>query len=345
MTDLDISCLIDVVEPSERNVKVILQLLLENQCTLKELIDDIETGSTDVTLNLNLKCLKKYDEFENEIPQDLNQTLQSIVNQVCTSKDDIANIKNDILELQDAIDDIDTDPYTEPSITVCTVSGSRPVSEAVPLVANDLCTFKTKVGSASQISTAVGRQCEDAATDYSSTLGWITSPAALAETVNNQWIIICDLMSRIKVMETTCCAPACDKIKLGYVPELDYDAKTLTLSWESGAGTSIPSNFEDCGTVLTITDDTGYEKTYTNLAIEQGGTTGPLNLTGLDYGKLQLNFKTKFCLKDASDTTIMVCQDCVNEELNYFNDNCCTISNFTTGPVTIVYETCATQSN
>ena len=341
LSTLDLSCLIDIVEPTDRTLAVILQLLLDNQCKLKELIDGIETGGSDFTVSLNMKCLTKYDEFENVIPQDLNQTLQSIVNQICTSKDDIANIKADIQQLEQAIDDLTLDPYVEPEYSTCVNAVPKPATQIVPLLADDLCTYKNKVGTTIQINGAIGRQGTDIAEQYTSTPGFIANAVALAQTVNNQWIVIQDLLNRITVMEQTCCAPACDKVKLGFVPEFDFDAKTVTLSFESGAGTNIPMGFEDCGTKLTITDSKGFSKEFGTLAIAQGDTTAALNLSGFTQGLLNFNFKTKFCLKDTDGNTVLVCQDCFGQEIEYSDASCCSITNSSGSTVTIVYQNCA----
>lgn len=348
VSTVDISCLIDApnLSPSDKNVKTILQLLLDNQCELKDLIDAIETGeSGDPTLTLNLKCLKKFDEFDNEIPQNLNQTLQSIVNQVCDNKDDIAIIKQDIIDLQELVEQLeDIDPYTEPSITTCLNVQSRPVSQVVPIAATAICNINTILGNSSDVSGAIGRQCASIPGDVTSALGWVSSPTNLAHTVNNIWLLLCNINARVTAIEQTCCAPSCDKIKLGFQTDINYDDQEMTLTFTSGAGTSIPSGFVDCGTVLTITDKDGTVKTFQDLEITMNEAIGPLDISGLASGVLTLSFKTKFCLKDENDVNILVCQDCITEEVNYFNDTCCTIVNNGTAAVTIIFSSCA-ESN
>lgn len=267
LSTLDLSCLIDIVEPTSRTIQTILQLILDNQCTLKDLIDNLSSDPSDEALNLNLRCLKKFDDFGNEIPQDLNQALQSIVNQVCANKTDIVDIKADIIDLQNQIDSIDTTSYVEPNITVCTVAGARPLSQAVPIVANDLCNYKIKVGTTAEITTAIARQCSDAQTDFGGVSGWIASPTSLADTVNNMWIMICSLQARVSTMETTCCAVSCDDIQLGYSAVFNDDYSKLIITFNYANGTVIPAGFANSGSNGTITDSDGNVKTF-NITID-----------------------------------------------------------------------------
>lgn len=342
LSDLDLTCLVAQpdVDPDDKSVKLILQLLLENQCTLKELIDAANGGGDDscCDLTLNMKCLKKFDAFDNEIPQNLNQTLQSIINQVCTNKDDIAIIKNDVSDLQDQIDNLPepTEPYEEPLVTTC-VAVAKPLSQAFTLLGADYCTYKTAVGTPLQIQAAMAQQCENLSQELGSEIGWNLAPQNLAQTVSNMWITICDLRDRIKAIEQTCCAPTCDKVKIGFAAEFDTDNGEVTLTFSSGAGTVIPTGFIDCGTVLTITDKNGLTVTHSNLDITQNGIVGPLSLGSLAAGTLIFSFKTMFCLKDNLDTIILRCQDCVTEEVVYDGTGCCHIKNTTATDVILIY--------
>lgn len=341
VSSVDLSCLIDAPNPSpdDKNVKLILQLLLDNQCKLKDLIDAIQPGgSGTTTLTLNMKCLTKYDAFNNPIPQDLNQTLQSIVDQVCTSKTDIAIIKTDIQQLEADIAALqNVPPYTEPSIITCLNVSTKPVSQVVPIAANAICAINTNLGDTTDVQGAIGRQCPNPGAEITSTLGWINGPSNLSQSLNNIWIALCNVLQRVKAIEQTCCAPSCDKIKLGFEVEFNYDDHEMEIHFTSGAGTNIPSGFEDCGTVLTVTDETGYVKTYTNLQIENGAVVGPLSTSGLSAGTLTFNLKTKFCLVDDVGSVIMVCQDCITEEVDFTN-GCCGVTNTSSENVVIIYE-------
>lgn len=343
LSSTDLSCLIakPTVKAEDKSVKLILQLLLDNQCTLKTLIDAATQKSSDNSLNLNMKCLKIYDAFQNEIPQDLNTTLQSIVNQVCSSTTDIALLKVKTDDLQAQISAIDLTPQVpdERIVTTC-LSTAVPISTALTVLAADYCLEKTSIGTPAQIQGAIAKQCAGLNTTYGDQVGWNSTPINLAQTLQNLWIAFCDVSNRLTAMEQTCCAPSCDKIKLGFTPNFDYAAKTVSMVFESGAGTSIPLGFYDCGTVLSITDHTGYVKTYSSMKITMGAES-VLNLSGLSQGKLVFNFKTKFCLKDSSGTVIMTCSDCVEQNVDYFDSSCCLITNTGNATITIAFDSCS----
>lgn len=342
LDNLDLSCLIDLCQscPQDKNLATILQLLLDNQCSLKELIDNINpTNSVNVELNLNLKCLKKYDAFENEIPQDLNQVLQSLIDQVCIDKNKVTVLEGTVVDLQNQIDDLsNVDPYEESSVTTCLNTTPKKLSIVVPTIASEICNYKDLVGQISEIQDAISRQCEGLNTRLSSRIGWINNPTSLSESVNNMWIALCDIDNRVKAIEQTCCAPSCDKIKLGFLATVS-DNGTVDLLFSGGAGTLIPSGFVDCGSVITLTDKNGISviPNITNMPITQDGVIEGINISSLATGLIKVNIKTKFCLLDENGKTIMTCQDCVNLQFNNTN-GCCVITNTSTESQTIIYK-------
>lgn len=339
LSTVDLTCLIDQTPVTDKSLKNILEVILDNQCTLKDLIDAIDgSGSTGVELNLNLRCLKKFDEFDNEIPQDLNQTLQSIVNEVCTQKDKIAVLENTVQDLQDQIDNLPpADTYTEPNITICQSGTPKQLSVAVPIIAKDICDYKDIVGAVEDVQNALSRQCELISASVKSTVGWNNTPGNLAQSVNNIWMTLCDINNRLKAIETTCCGPSCDRIKLGFIATVGDGV--VDFAFTSGAGTLIPSGFVDCGSVITLVDKNGVEfsPNITSTPITQEGIIEDINISGLAAGLIKVSIKTKFCLLDENDSVIMTCQDCVSLEFNNTN-GCCVITNTSTEPNTIIYK-------
>ena len=338
LSTIDLTCLIDNTPPQDKSLKTILQLVLDNQCTLKQLIDSIDSsGSLDVQLNLNLRCIKKFDEFNNEIPQDLNQVLQSLINEVCIHKDKITVLEGTVEDLQNQIDNLPpVDPYTEPNITICQAGTPKQLSIAVPIVAKDICDYKDLIGQTEDVQNALSRQCEGLNTALGSTIGWNNTPGNLAQTVNNMWIALCNILTRVKAIETTCCAPGCDRIKLGFIATVGDNV--VDFAFTGGAGTRIPSGFVDCGSVITLVDKNGIAFTpdITATPITQDGTIENIDISSLANGLITVNIKTKFCLLDANDDVILVCQDCVNLSFNNTN-GCCVITN-TGDAQTIIYK-------
>lgn len=334
VTEMDISCLLDLCTscPGEKTLKNIIQLLLDNQCKLKDLIDAIIVDPVaDVELNLNLKCLRVFDEFGNEIPQNLNQTLQSMVNELCKHTDQILVLQTTVIDLQNQIDNIEINPTTsEVNISTC-IASIRPTSQQVILVADALCDFKEVVGNDTDIQVAIAQQCPNLNPLFSSNPNWDLSPDSLASSFGNLWIAYCNLLARVTNIEKTCCAPSCDKVKIGFITTFN-DNNTVTLSFTSGSGSSIPAGFEDCGSILTITNQNNVTFSLP-VPIEQGADSEEIDLSLFQNGDmLTFSFDAKLC----SDG--LVCQKCYGKVVKYIN-GCCTITNTSDAPISITYQT------
>jgi len=334
LSTLDIHCLLDLCTscPEEKTIKTIIQLLLDNQCKLKELIDDIVLNpEVDVTLNVNLRCLKVFDDFGNEIPQDFNQTIQSIINELCNHKTRIETLEAEVIDLQNQIDDIDVTPLVdEPTITTCLTS-PKPTSQAVIAIATDYCTYKAAVGSITDIQLAMAQQCPDLNTLFAATPGWNLSPTNQAHSLSNLWIAYCNLLSRVTLIEDTCCSANCDSVKIGFITTFN-DNQTVTLSFTPGSGSNIPASFEDCGSELTITNQNNITFTVP-VEIIQGGDSDDIDVSMFTNGDtLTFNLKAKMC----SDT--ITCEKCYGKVVKYIA-GCCVITNTSDAPITITYQT------
>lgn len=337
VSTLDLSCLIDtcVSCQTDLNLVKILQLLLDNDCKLKDLIDNINGNTeTTVTLNLNLRCLRKFDDFGNEIAQDLNQTLQSIVNQVCTNTADIASLQTRVNDLQDQIDNIDLNPNpTEVTISTC-IAGTRPVSQALVRVADDYCNFKTLVGDAVAIQQAMGMQCEGLNSSLGATEGWIMTPANFAQSFSNLWLAYCNLLARVTLIENNCCKVTCKDIIVGLLITPNEGGDAITVKFSTAMGTFIPDGFEDNGSILTISDIDNKKLEYP-IIVSQDGVQGEFSFVGLNLSApLTASVNAKLQSADLG------CEKCVSEQF-IPNSNCPVCAVTATGKqgsVTIVYE-------
>lgn len=320
METLDLSCIIDLCDscPTEKTLQTVLQLMLDNQCTLKELIDDIITAINTssggaVVLTLDMKCLEMLDPFGNPINQDLNQTLQSIINELCLHKTKIEVLEATVIDLQDQIDDIDPGgggpAYTPPDVIIpvdCLgiVATTLPADEAVQPLLNAFCDLKDVLGTNAEISTSVSRQCANLNTVYGLTPNWNLTPATMADTVNNLWIALCDALARLNTIETTCCAPNCADIKIGFSAEYIPADNTFVITFDSANGTSIPLGFTDCGSTITLTDKLNHSKVV-GITIVQGDSV-TVSAAGLDLSEtIAVSIKT--CFEHVSG---LKCNDC-----------------------------------
>lgn len=312
LSTIDISCLYNTCSNCEdKSLSSLIQLLYDNQCSLRDLINSSDGTSTNTTITVNLRCLKKFDDFGNEIPQDLNAALQSIVNKVCTHDDSILGIKSTLIDLQNQIDSIPTQSAsTEPTITTCLTPGIRPVSQVVPIVTQDYCGYKAVVGPTTDISIAMSLQPGGLNSEYQNISGWNNSVDNLAKTVSNLWIVVANLKSRIELIEDNCCAVTCDDVKVGFDVILNSSGDTVNLKFTSKAGTSIPLGFTDCGSVLTITDKDGVSLEY-NLEVSNNGNEGEFSINGLNLSSyLTFEVTAKLCTEGIS------CEKCTSKLYN-----------------------------
>lgn len=319
MSKVDITCILDTCTQrcEDKSLKSIVQLLFDNQCCIKDLIDNISGGSTDVEVNLNMRCLKKFDDFGNEIPQNLNQSLQSLINQVCSDKEAITSLQAAVNDLQDQIDNLpDQSGQTEPSITTCITPGLKPISVAVPLIAQDYCNYKNIVGQDSDVSAAMSKQCPNLNIEYQTVEGWNLTVDNFAKSVNNLWIVLCDIRNRVKTIEDTCCKLTCDDIEIGFDVVYNETGDGVLLRFTSKAGTSIPFGFTDCGSYVTLTDVDGVSVKY-NLEVSNNAEEGDFLVNGLNLGDfITVEVTAKLC------TEGLTCEKCAVKLWNPNNATC-----------------------
>ena len=200
-----------------------------------------------------------------------------------------------------------------------------------------MCNLRAATGSESQIQTAIGNQCSNFNEQFGDIPGWILNPSNLAQSYSNLELAFCNVLSRLIAIEQTCCAPTCDKIKIGFTSSFDFDTRELTLSFTSGAGTVIPSGFEDCGSEFIFTDCSGSVVLTSIQPITNGADLVFVLPTGICLSTLSISIKTKFCLLDG-DSILLTCRDCYNKDIN-IQDECCILTNPGDEDVVLIYQT------
>lgn len=321
LSGLSLQCLVDklgVTEPVPRTIVTVLQLLIDNDCTLKDLIDNLQDQINDINqtnLVLDLKCLAEFDVYGNPLPYDLQSVLQKLISELCLLKDEVIRLGAVVIDLQDQIDAINIVPYELPTITTC-VSANKKLDISVKDVATSLCSLRNATGTEVQLQSAMAFQCANFNQQFGTIVGWNPAPVNLAQSYANLEIAFCDVLNRLIIMEQTCCGPTCDKIKIGFGVEVDKDLKELTFCFTSGAGTYIPFGFYDCGSVITITDEEGNVATPQSTVITQEGCISGISYSSLVGKIFTVSIKTRFCLKDRDGNIILTCQDCLNKTID-----------------------------
>lgn len=345
LSTLSLQCIYDkiLIEeppiPAAPTLLQILQLLINSNCRLRDLIQAIQDQIDDINndnLVLDLKCLAKVDGFGNPLPYDLKSVLQDLITEVCKLRDEVDLLNLTVVDLQNQINNLVIVPYVLPTVTTC-ISPSRRLDLSSGDIATSLCNLRNVTGTEVQIQSAISQQCSNFNSEFGSITGWILSPSNLAQSYSNLELAFCDVLTRLIAMEQTCCAPLCENIKIGFIHSYDNDLHELTLSFTSGAGTSIPSGFIDCGSEFTIK---GCDGTVILTSVQPISNDADLIFVlplGICINTLTISIKTKFCLSD-NEVVILTCRDCYSKEIE-IQDVCCTLTNNGGSDVILVYET------
>jgi len=337
MSDIDMHCIQDncAQKCKDTSLKSVIQVLFDNQCCLNDLINNINGGTITPTISVNMRCLTKFDDFGNAIPQDINQSVQSIINQVCQTVTDVTGLKGQVQDIQNQVDAINTTPQTptEPNVTTCLTS-LRPVSQTIPIVAQAICDYKTLIGDTTDVSQGMAQQCADLNGLFANVDGWNTSVSNMAQSFGNLWILACNLQSRLTLIENNCCKVTCDDVKVGYDVQLDSSGTGVFLKFTAGAGTVIPTAFTDAGSSVTFTDKNNNYVPYP-LVISNNATQGSFDLSGLD-----VTDPITIAVTAVLGTDGLTCEKCITRLYSLTNTACpvCQVTaSGTSGNVTIAY--------
>lgn len=338
LSDFDLGCLFEACQACpapDKSIANIFALLRDKVCTLEEIVENLNptTVVDPEPFNVNLKCLAVTDGSGNILNDDSqDEQVQAIIDAVCDTKDDVELLQNQVEDHEERITALEnaTDDSVPDVTSDCLFIGTRPVDQAYEILDADYCIFKDAVGTPAEIGSAIGQACS-----FPELIGnpaFITNPVNLAEALNNALLEICNLRSRLALIEQNCCAPSCDDIKIGFSTAFNSD-NTVTLTFNAGTGTTIPNGWADCGSMLTISDASGNSITVA-LTIVNNYTSPDIDLTAFTRGSM-LTFSLD--LKMCADT--ITCQKCITKTVLYEGSDCCTYTNDTTENITIIYET------
>jgi hypothetical protein len=338
LSEIELTCILerlDINQPSERTIASLLQLAFDNDCRLYDLIQEVRGLITNTTpLVLDLKCLRNLDAFGQPVPYNEQTVLQSLINNVCLFIDQIADLSADIVTTNIRIDNLPA-PYTEPNLTTCLSGTPKTTSQTVVLMAADYCLFKPKVGQIIKIDQAIGGQptIVDNTDPLFANPDLIPTPTSLADSDINQWVFIESLLERIQALEACACKFDCDDITIGFLTTFNDD-QTVTLTFSSGAGSFIPNTFTDCGSKITISNDSGVKLGPIVIPIAQNYESIDFDVSMFSPGEyLTFSLDAKLC-SDSID-----CFKCVKKVVRN-TSGCCVISNTGTEPITIIYKVC-----
>lgn len=328
LSTLNLECVIDLCSdcPEDYSLKTILQLLLDNDCKIQELITSIENqiknqSNGGLVLSLKLNCI---EEELTKICRDIadytiNDLLQALINIICDHDAFIVETSSKILALEQLIcslqDAVVAGTYEEPELTFNCSSDpdngfTAQHSEFTEFLSDKICAVQELVGTESDVTDALSQACLDIY-PLSDTIQF---PQNLAQDEKNKWLLLCALAEKVKNLETGCCAPSCDDIKIGFSALYDEGTNEFTFVFNNGTGTTIPSGFLDCGSTLTMSDQHG--NTLSGIAIDPpDGITNNTTFTtsaGSLFVTDPITVKINTCF---SHTNGLECVDCFTQTI------------------------------
>ena len=311
--------------------------LKDNLQAIVDYICDLPSGGGGTTTlpNINLCTNLQYDDpatgaAVTSLP--LDQYALLVGNKVCDILDSITTINSTLTSLGDRITILENCvlPCSSGSvneaqiISQCVVPGGQLTNVSVVLLALEtrFCALENATGTPTLINNAIGQQSltssytllSNEATNYGSQTGWHTSATTLAQSLQNQWIVLDDLYHAIQTIQLNCCPGACDSITVGMAATGVIDAGTgnigqINLNFSSS---SIPSAFNDCGgfQTITITDTVGGSITTTQQVTALQSNTSGVNVTVSSlntYGDLTVAMN--WCFNDGTNN----CEGTINQ--------------------------------
>lgn len=266
--------------------------------------------------------------------------------------------------------------YQEPLITSCLSSTPNILSNhVVNITDNNICSLQSNVGSNRDVYRAFLNSCSKIVTftgdpngvnmvfsepiynDYDyfyvnetydypfvwNGFQYVPYKRNLAQQESDQWDKVCDLLSRVKNIENTCCTPSCDGIKIKFSAIYNSEDGTFSLVFDSASGTVIPEDFTDCGSILTATDKNG-TKVSLNIELTQDV------IIDLDTSSLDLSSTVNVNIKSCLSNGTLTCKTCYSQSLPIIEKCgickiCAVDSSENGGENVIVYYTLASSPN
>lgn len=319
LSGLDLLCVLPEGQTAPDTVADTMQLIIDYVC-------DIQSGPEYSLPTISLPACLYYTpegraDQVNQLPLDeyaellatkicdILSSIELINATILDHETRIVTLEDCVLPCTESVDEVDV-------VSSCIIPGTVAHSVLTLALETRFCSLEDAVGQPALIANAINiAGCITGSTTtlsgtgtYASSSGWVNNPNTLAQSVQNAWVVLCDMYSAIEDIQTNCCPGACDSVVFAYTAEVQKSGTSgipLSLSILFN-GTSIPSgDFEDCGgsTTVTVTDSNGTTVTQQVNVVALAGSTTPTNisLSELDvYDDLTVD--VDFCISDESNT-------------------------------------------
>ena len=328
--------------PQDVTLSGILTLLKNNQICLKEysdtLNDKLNELFKDQKIEINLKCYSDFDNLGNALSISRVELDQLIIDNLCSHKLRLDTVEGKVTLLQSEIRNIDVRPSVEePSFATCTDPGIKSTSAQVVAVSTDLCALKVGTGTPGELAIALSKTPSTFNTKFGLIAGWDSTPANLAESYGNLLLAFNNLLTRVELMETTCCSITCKDVEIGMGAIFNENKTAIIVTFNSATGTFIPTGMTNNGSKGTITDSNGNKVNFLPLISNNYSIEVPI--TGLN-----LNGPLTVHVDAVVGNASLQCSKCIDKTVTSIGCQYCELKATGTGRVIVVYEVPTTIS-
>jgi hypothetical protein len=258
-----------------------LDFIIDKVCCLNAKVDALPSGSGSSYTEPNIAlptCLQYNDPATGQPVTQLvhNQFSLRLGNQFCTLSATVASHTTTLTTYNTRITALENAAgYVPPTVTPnCLLTPGTPTAMHTLLdeLEAQYCTLRTTLGSNQALTAAVAQQCQNlgsaAALSTSGTVsslsGWNVTASNVGQSLQNLWVVLCDMRQAIYDVKQCCGQADCSSFLLGFTAAAN-EARTQVTVFFNGGGTVIPSGFTNCtaqGSKITIRDASG--KVYTD---------------------------------------------------------------------------------
>jgi len=281
LSTLDLSCLVSFCSaanpaPTNKTLLAVLDFIIDKVCCLNTTIQNLPAGGGSSYTEPNVAlptCLQYQDPGTGQTVTVLQHSAYTLrlANQHCSLKATVDSHTTTIAAHNTRITALENAPaVTIPQVTPNCILPSVPTAMNVVLdeLEAQYCLLRTTLGTNTALTSAVAQQCQglgaSAALSVSGTIsslpGWNATSTTIASSMQNLWVVLCDMRQTIYDLKNTVGQTDCSAFLLGFTAAAN-EARTQVTVFFNGGGTVVPSGFTNCtaqGSKITIRDTSGH---------------------------------------------------------------------------------------
>jgi hypothetical protein len=219
LSGLDLLCVLPEGQTAPDTVADTMQLIIDYVC-------DIQSGPEYSLPTISLPACLYYtpegradqvtqlplDEYAELLATKICDILSSIelINATILDHETrIVTLEDCVLPCTESVDEVDV-------VSSCIIPGTVAHSVLTLALETRFCSLEDAVGQPALIANAINiAGCITGSTTtlsgtgtYASSSGWVNNPNTLAQSVQNAWVVLCDMYSAIEDIQTNCCPGA-----------------------------------------------------------------------------------------------------------------------------------------